>query len=350
MKLTFVCHKVQGRGGTETVLVKVLNHFAKENNEVKLILSNSPADQSWLDELDESISIKKPISGNKIVKATYFSKIFILADKDEVFILLSANLIKFAKKVQRIFHKKNKIISWIHFSLFEQEMFNPFNIKYADYHLAISSVIRKQLISLGIPQDKIYLVLNPIKKNVKFSDKKIENDQLKHFIFVGRVTLDGQKNLRELFNAFSLIESEKIVLDVFGSGKDVVKCKAYCEKKGIKNRIVWHGWVSNVWETIDFKPIALILSSKFEGLPMVAIEAMSRGISVISSNFKGVNDVVNTDNGWQYKLGNSKELATKIIDAVEHSKNPDTVMASINKFYEPTYFKNFDEVLKKIEG
>ena len=176
MKLTFICHKVQGRGGTETVLVKVLNHFVDENNEVRLILSNSPSDQSWLNDLDKRISIKKPISGNKIVKAAYFSKIFILADKDEVFILLSANLIKFAKRIQKISHKKNKVISWIHFSLFEQEMFNPLNIKYADYHLAISSAIKKQLISLGVPQNRIYLIFNPIKKNTNFSNKKITYD------------------------------------------------------------------------------------------------------------------------------------------------------------------------------
>ena len=45
-KLNFLCSELSGTGGTETVLIKVLNHLVN-NYEITLILSNIPEVKEW---------------------------------------------------------------------------------------------------------------------------------------------------------------------------------------------------------------------------------------------------------------------------------------------------------------
>ena len=46
MKLKFVCAPASGNGGTETVLVKALNHLAKKH-QVELYLTTRPENRLW---------------------------------------------------------------------------------------------------------------------------------------------------------------------------------------------------------------------------------------------------------------------------------------------------------------
>ncbi|UGA57721.1 glycosyltransferase family 4 protein [Vibrio sp. VB16] len=62
---------------------------------------------------------------------------------------------------------------------------------------------------------------------------------------------------------------------------------------------IWlHGHIddmNSVWSDID----VLIITSRFEGLPMAALEAMSRGIPVISTNVGALDSlIISNENGW----------------------------------------------------
>ena len=104
-----------------------------------------------------------------------------------------------------------------------------------------------------------------------------------------------------------------------------------------------------MWDTLSNQPFALILTSKFEGLPMVFLEGMSRGIPCISANFDGYNDVIKDHlNGMFYSLGNVEECASKINEMAQAKFEPVNVQKSISKFYEEQYFNNLHNVLKKV--
>lgn len=76
MNLTFVTNKISGRGGTETVLVKVLNNLAKNGNSIRLVLSNLTPNKEWLHSLDPSIKIVYPKNSDKFNRLLYFLRIF----------------------------------------------------------------------------------------------------------------------------------------------------------------------------------------------------------------------------------------------------------------------------------
>lgn len=346
MNLTFVTNKISGRGGTETVLVKVLNNLAKNGNSIRLVLSNLTPNKEWLHNLDPSIKIVYPKNSDKFNRLLYFLRIFLTSAKNTNYVILSPNIIKLFAKLRNLTHKKCKLISWFHFSIANQHDYDPKNIIFADYHLAISSQIKKQMMDLGIEEQRIFLIFNPAEHHKLLNLKA--NDGQKHLLYVGRVQKNGQKNLKELLHAMKLVDSS-IVLDVYGGGKDEEECKRLCKELEISNHVKWHGWTENVWDTLSNQPFALILTPKFEGLPMVFLEGMSRGIPCISANFDGYNDVIKDHlNGMFYSLGNVEECASKINEMAQAKFEPVNVQKSISKFYEEQYFNNLHNVLKKV--
>lgn len=346
MKLTFITNKISGRGGTETVMVKVLNNLVEQGDDVRLVLSNLTPDKTWLGKLDSSIKIVYPRNSRKLTRLLYLTKVFLTAPKNENYIILSPNIIKLFAKLRQLTHKKCKLISWFHFSIANQTDYDPQNIVFADYHLAISSQIKKQIIDLGVKAENIFLVFNPAEHHQRLT---IQNkDAKKHLLYIGRIQQTGQKNLQELFHAISLVD-RSIILDIYGSGKDEEKCKLLCQQLGISNQVVWHGWTDNVWHSLTNKPFALILTSRFEGLPMVFLEAMSRGIPCISADFDGYDDlIVNGLNGLSYHLGDVKGCAEEITSMSLTEYDGEKVQQSISKFYEEQYFKNLHNVLQRI--
>ncbi|UUV97195.1 glycosyltransferase [Ligilactobacillus salivarius] len=95
------------------------------------------------------------------------------------------------------------------------------------------------------------------------------------------------------------------------------------------------------------RPTALIMTSKYEGLSMVMLETVARGIPVITSKFKSYDDIVKENiNGYSYPMGNIKELAKSIEKVANNNLNPMDVKNSISEYYPKEYFKRLDSSLE----
>ncbi|MDY0991096.1 glycosyltransferase [Lactobacillus helveticus] len=96
--------------------------------------------------------------------------------------------------------KKTKIGACYHYS-FKMKHVKEKYLKKADFFWAISSGIKDELLSLGVSPDKIYVIYNPVNVDnvilVKRSGKQ------NHFIYIGRIDYDGQKNVSELIKALN---------------------------------------------------------------------------------------------------------------------------------------------------
>lgn len=342
--ITIVCHHLSGNGGIETVMVDVVNYLSQNNN-INLLLTNTPENKLWLEKLNSKVKIQIPKSENKFDKAIFFIKKYILAKKNENFIILGANQLKIAYYIRKIFNKNFKIISWIHFSLKHQDMFNPQNIKYADSHLAISSAIKKEMLDYGINEENIYLIYNPINKNKLIERKTALNGV--NLTYIGRIQFNDQKNIKDLLQAIENYP-QKIKLDIYGTGVDNKKLIDLLANPKFSNKINYHGWTKDPWKKI--KNIdAIVLTSNYEGLPMVFLEALSRGIPVISSRFDGYDDILKENkNGISYEKGNISQLVQAIQKIKNLEYNNKEIASSVDKFSLKKYLENLDEVLKKI--
>ena len=340
-KLNFLCSELSSTGGTETILIKVLNHLI-DNYEVTLTLSNIPEKREWLDKIDRKVKINMFKGNNNISKLLFILKLF-LFEKNTDYISLSPKMILLGSKIKKIFNKNYQIISWFHLSLANQDVFDTdHTLPCADGHLAISNVNRRELLNMGVTEERIRLIYNPTEKNEILPQNC--NNEMRIF-YAGRIVLGTPKNLRELLNGINNIDN--VYLDIYGGGPDLEKGKELANNLGITDRIKWHGWTSKLWEEITERPDALIMTSNSEGFPMIMLEAISRGIPVITSNFDGYDSIIKEGiNGYSYELGNIESMKEAIEKLRENKLSPEKVKDSISRFYSDSYFENLDEAIE----
>lgn len=123
--------------------------------------------------------------------------------------------------------------------------------------------------------------------------------------FVGRVSKEkGPDYFMALANNFS-----KIDFHLYGDGP-----KMSTLRNKAPSNLKLHGQqddMSQVWPKIGL----LVIPSRFEGLPMAALEAMARGIPVLAFNVGALDRLIKTEcNGWLVEAGNIEQLAKHISD------------------------------------
>jgi UDP-D-galactose:(glucosyl)LPS alpha-1,6-D-galactosyltransferase len=218
----------------------------------------------------------------------------------------------------------------------------------ADYHLAISSGIARQLRELYIPQERIFTIYNPVKPAEQIIPRPTSKTI---FLYVGRIEFEGQKRVKDLLDALRDVTGNWY-LDIFGSGTDLPKCQLYAEKLGLSNRITWHGWMNEPWKYIK-KATSLILTSSYEGFGMVIAEAIAHGVYCISSDCEtGPEDLIQEGkNGRLYKSGHLNDLQKLLQNLINNKELPDPVeiQKSIKKFYVGHYYTNFYNALSRID-
>lgn len=121
-----------------------------------------------------------------------------------------------------------------------------------------------------------------------------------------------QKDFYTLIDATATIKDKNLV--ILGDGPEKQKLLSYAEKVSIKNNIFFLGWnnLANILNKYT-NPI-FVLSSHWEGLSYVLLEAMAQGIPIIASDCDfGPRELLeNGKFGILFDPGNSVQLAKAI--------------------------------------
>jgi len=107
--------------------------------------------------------------------------------------------------------------------------------------------------------------------------------------FVGR--LEPVKNLESLLDALAQESwtARHWTLTVYGAGPDRDMLEQKARQKSLQDKLRFAGYVhdiASVWETHH----ALVLPSRFEGVPLAMIEAMLCGRPVVAANIGGISE------------------------------------------------------------
>ena len=108
-KLNFLCSELSGTGGTETVLIKVLNHLVNKY-EITLTLSNIPEEKEWLEKIDTRVKINMFKGKGNISKLLFILRLF-LFEKNTDYISLSPKMVLLGSKIKKFLNKKYQVIS-----------------------------------------------------------------------------------------------------------------------------------------------------------------------------------------------------------------------------------------------
>ncbi len=168
-------------------------------------------------------------------------------------------------------------------------------------------------------------IYNPLNKKLikNKSKEKIQNNFFKNFkylkiIFIGRLV--DQKDPITLIKSLKKIKNKiKFKCLILGRGIYLNDIKNFIVENKMSKQVKLINWQNNPYKYINSSDL-LILTSKYEGLPNVLLEAITLKKFIISSNCKtGPKEILdNGKGGILFKMGNYNDLSKKIID---YSKN-----------------------------
>lgn len=159
----------------------------------------------------------------------------------------------------------------------------------ADAVVTVSQGAANDLARLGLPKDNIKVIYNPVVTSDLFEKVK---DPVDHPWFapgeppviIGIGRLEKQKDFDTLLQAFAKVQQQRPArLMILGEGQARSHLETLAKELGIAEQIALPGFVNNPYAYMS-KAAVFVLSSLYEGLPTVLIEAMAAGTKVVSTN------------------------------------------------------------------
>ena len=135
----------------------------------------------------------------------------------------------------------------------------------------------------------------------------------KVFALIGRVQF-WQKRQDLALEALALARQKipNLKLLVVGDGPDLNALKALTRARGLEDAVVFAGWtegLSAVYCAID----ALVIPSRYEGLPLVLLQGMYFRLPVIASAVDGMADLLPPQ--WLFPTGDASAFAARLVEA-----------------------------------
>jgi len=142
---------------------------------------------------------------------------------------------------------------------------------------------------LGLKPESVEVLYNPVvnQELIAKSQEDLDHpwfaaDLPPVFLAVGRLNL--QKDFLNLLEAFALVRKQKSArLMILGEGEERPQLETAIARLGIADDVLLPGFVSNPYAYMSHAS-CFVLSSSYEGLPTVLIEAMACGCPVVSTN------------------------------------------------------------------
>lgn len=290
MKKVLIASYNLGFGGIETSLINLLKNFNYDKYDVTLVLEKKEG--VFLKQLPSNIKIKEYKTNNfhnvlirKMVNLFKRIKWLIFNYKKYDVSICYATYSGPCGFVTRT-SSNNKIL-YVHSNYYEaynkdenktKEFFDNLYINKYNHVVFVSNESKKDLIKIyPMIKDKSVVINNLVdyERIIKLSKEKIDlkKDENKIFLFVGRLD-ESSKKLTNLIDVARLCSENKVRVNfwIVGNGPDEKKYKDLVNKYKIKN-VTFFGPKKNPYPYISAADY-LILTSKYEGFPVVYNEAI----------------------------------------------------------------------------
>ena len=145
---------------------------------------------------------------------------------------------------------------------------------------------------------------------------KLKNKKL---ISIGR--LHFQKNYESLIRIFSIVHKRfpDWELEIYGDGSDRKMLQNQIDAFGLTETIGLKGNTKHIKEVL-LDASCFVLSSRWEGMPLVMIEAMTCGLPIIAYDCpSGPRDLITDgENGYLIPYGDETAFASKVMELIEN--------------------------------
>ena len=342
------------RGGVEKNLLYVANYLSKKNIDIYVVTANKgqekffnakikficPKSKRWN---DSSRLIKTLICMILIISRLPLKNISILSFQSNISAIILSKFLNL-KIIIRLNTSIDKYID-----NFIKRLFYKIIYSMSDAIIVNSLEFKNDLNKiLKLNSVKIF---NPIK--IESFNKKLRIDYFRNFngikiLSIGRLT--DQKNHITIFKSLNILKKNKINFKFYliGAGYKLNELKQYVESHKLSACVKFGGYKLNAQEYIRSSDL-FILSSKYEGLPNVLIEAQLQNVPIISSDCRtGPKEILlNGKLGYMFKVDNYTSLSQLIIN-FSRDKRKFLEKAKLAKKY--LYRFDFEKNLSKYQN
>ena len=236
------------------------------------------------------------------------------------------------------------LFSWVHTDISRYAISgngNTYDLLQADYHLAINSQIKNEILS-NDPKAVVYVIGNPILHEIP-SDISIGDTNT--LVYVGRLAMEKRLDLiiEAIFKAHSFWK-----LDIIGDGKLMDECKKWIKTLRLGHQVNLLGWKDNPLMYMK-DATAVVSASDYEGFSLSCIEALAMGKMLISTPVEGIKEYLKEgENGYFFDFDDADGLA-QILDDIASGKksiaSPDICRESVRAYQKENYFATIRQIL-----
>lgn len=233
--------------------------------------------------------------------------------------------------------KKVKIISHIHCN---HENMRKINLKTIFYNMVCfkfsdiiwvsqsafdNYIFKNKVIGKSIV---LYNVINADEIYEKIDNDKNEYDKY-DLMYLGRLTYSkNPERLIEIIRDIKKIKKD-VRIAIVGSGNLEEKVKNLVKEYELQDNVKLLGYLVNPYKVLKSSKI-LILTSRYEGTPMVALEAIAMGKPIVTTPTDGMVDVV-VDGETGYISNDNSELEEKIVSLLNDDEKYNKMIENIKK-------------------
>ena len=174
----------------------------------------------------------------------------------------------------------------------------------ADAAVGVSGGAASELTNaVGVPVEKVHTIYNPVVSEALVRDSRqptghpwLDNPGPRVILAAGRLT--RHKEFSTLLVAFArILDDGPARLVVLGKGRLRPELESQAKELRIAEHVDFPGFVRNPYAYMR-KASLFVLSSRYEGLPTVLIEAMACGCPVVSTDCRYGPDEILEDGRW----------------------------------------------------
>lgn len=327
-------------GGAERVMVTVANSFAERGYKVDLVLAK--AEGPYMAEVHSSVRVVDLKSGRVLRSLPGLVRYLRHAQPTALLSALShANVVAVVahwlanSKARLVVSERNTLsmtlengkswrTRWVHH-------FMRLTYPRADAIVAVSNGVRDDLATvLGLSPSRIHTIYNPVVNEHLLSQSReavahswFAPDEPPVILGVGR--LAPQKDFQTLIHAFAQVrQTREVRLVILGEGELRRQLEALVQSLGLENDVALPGFVNNPFAYMR-RAAVFVLSSRWEGLPGVLIQAMACGVPVVATDCPSGPAEILENGRWGrlVPVGDVDALAEAIIATLDDKLHPD---------------------------
>lgn len=321
MRICFFSGDISKTGGTERVTIMLANKLIEKGYDVSILSFKNGVKSSFpfnkkINFYTLELEEKKGFFSRKIFPYIRLIRFF-NREKIDIFINVDVLLCLYSLPVR--FFTKAKIIAWEHFNYRFIGVKNRLRARKLAAKLADCIVV---LTKADLKEYKSNLNLKAKIINIYNPTKKITAKSIKDNIVVASGRLTYQKNFQELLRIWKVVSKKfphwKLI--ICGEGEDHDSLLKIIKDNEISNVLI-SGFIKDINKVYE-KSQVMVMTSRYEGFPMVLLEGQSQGLPLIAYDcFTGPSEIIyNERNGYLIEYGNRNEFIKKFISILENKE------------------------------